>query len=280
MNCKPALQLTTAALLMAALACTVGGANTAATAEAISLSLNQTATAAAVSVNPNAGLETAQAAATQLGQTLALTQEAIAAQNAVVQSATETAIAPMVNELATYGVSASAGRPGWVHPPATLDITGYLQYDYATEFASTVTQDFVVAADITWNTRTGLSGCGFALRADGNGNQYLALITRGANGHAIFSVIANNEHVQSKDYYAAPIDPANDVTNRFAVVGRGSNFTFYTNGQKAADVDANFKTGPAAGIYYEKGFVAFVGLSESGRTVCRFTNAWLWLMEN
>jgi hypothetical protein len=30
---------------------------------------------------------------------------------------------------------------------------------------------------------------------------------------------------------------------------------------------------------YDEGFVAMLGVSESGHTVCQFDNAWLWLIE-
>lgn len=268
----------TAALLAASLACSISGSNTAATAEAMSRALAETATAAAANINLNAPAETAQAQATALGETAGATQTALAAESSAAQSATATAIAPMVNDLPTYGINSSQGQPGWVHPPVALDINGFRQYKYATEFASTVVRDFVVSADITWNTFTGLSGCGFALRADGKGNQYLAIATRGANGHVIFTVMAGNDVKGYKDFYAAPINPANDATNRFTVVGRGSEFTMYVNGVKSGFVDTNAKTGSFVGFKYERGFVALVGLSESGRTVCEFNNAWLWLL--
>jgi hypothetical protein len=32
-------------------------------------------------------------------------------------------------------------------------------------------------------------------------------------------------------------------------------------------------------MYFERGFVAMVVLSESGRSVCEFNNTWLWLIE-
>ncbi len=31
---------------------------------------------------------------------------------------------------------------------------------------------------------------------------------------------------------------------------------------------------------FERGFVALVAISESGHTVCRFDNTWLWLIED
>ena len=60
----------------------------------------------------------------------------------------------------------------------------------------TIARDFVVSGDITWNTTTGLSGCGWVLRSDGNEdafNQYLTIATRGGNGRVIFAPMLEGE---------------------------------------------------------------------------------------
>ena len=62
----------------------------------------------------------------------------------------------------------------------------------------------------------------------------------------------------------------NDTTNRLAVVGSGPTISVYTNGVQIGSFDASA---------YEKGFVAMVALSESGRTVCEFDNTWLWVIQ-
>lgn len=264
-------------LLTASLACSLGGVDAEATAQALRAGLEATATARATSeVGPNQALETAQAQATAMAIGLAATQTALAGQTALIQSATATAIAPIVNELPKYGVDPSQGRLGWMHPPVALQVRGYKQYDYANQFAGTVARDFVASVDITWNTQFGTSGCGLALRSDGNEeslNQYLVIATRGANGHVIFTTMAQGEVVSGADMYAHGLDPkfnsANDTTNRLVVVGRGEIFSIYTNGTQIGQVVAP---------EYDRGFVAMVAVSESGRTQCQFDNAWLWLL--
>jgi len=202
------------------------------------------------------------------------TQVAQQATELAIQAATATAVAPMLAELPIYGVDPAGGRPAWVHPPVSLDIEGFEQFAYANQFAATVVTDFVVAADITWNTQFGTSGCGLVLRSDGNEealNQYLVVATRGANGHVLFTVMEAGDLIEVYDMFARGIDPvfssANDTTNRLAVVGRGSTFSVYTNGTLIGQVqDAR----------YEIGFVALVALNQSGTTHCGFTNTWLW----
>jgi hypothetical protein len=165
----------------------------------------------------------------------------------------------------------------WIHPPVTLDIDGYQASDYANQNAATVAADFVMASDITWNTSTGVSGCGFALRSDGNEealNQFMVIASRAGNGTIFFFEQASGSDLRQENIATGGIDDnfgwQNDTTNRLAVVGSGPTINVYTNGVLIGSFDASA---------YEKGFVAMVALSESGRTVCEFDNTWLWVLK-
>ncbi|RPI27419.1 MAG: hypothetical protein EHM70_17880 [Chloroflexota bacterium] len=307
-----------------------------ATVEAMSTAILGSATAGASQAeNPAMLVGTAQAQATQRSQAAQVTQAAQSQQDRLAQEATTTALAPYQVELTKYGVDPDRGRFAWVHPPTIIDIEGYLQYDYTNQFAGTVVQDFVMSSDIHWNTDYGTSGCGFALRSDGNqdaSNQYLAIITRAASGHLIFATMANGEVVTGRDIYAYGIDPnfewENDTTNRLTVVGRGNRFTVYTNGILLGEIDptapppqpyippppveptdpenqeaidqyrqarvqyedvvnqiraaysASVAAYETADMVFDRGFVALVALTESGKTICEFDNTWLWLIED
>jgi predicted small secreted protein len=324
-------------LAVTALACnlTASGGGIQATAQALSEAVRLTATAAAAQTSGSGpGIETAQAAATEQTNSLEETRAAMEALNAEALEATRSAFAPVIAELPNYGVDPNEGFPAWIHPPVKVEVSGYMQYDYANQFIGTVVRDFVISADITWNTTTGLSGCGFALRSDGNEeslNQYLTIATRGASGHVIFGTMAAGEVVTGQDIYAYGIDPdfdwRNDTTNRLTVVGRGNRFILYSNGTLLGEVDpsapppqpyfppppqepadksdadamakflqqqaeyqeivrkiradhqARVNAYEAAETEFERGFIALVALSESGRTACHFENAWLWLLE-
>jgi len=316
-----------------------GGANnpsTQATLDAISASVRQTATVvAAQQQNPNASIETAQAEATAFSQSVDATHTALAGLSADDQAATASANAPILAELPQYGVDPAAGRVGWIHPPVTLEVEGFMQFDYINNFISTIAADFVVSADITWDAIGTASGCGFVLRSDGNENalnQYLTIMTRVASGHILFGTMAEGEVVTGQDIFAQNHDPSfdwqNGATNRLTVVGRGNRFFIYTNGNLIGEIDpsapplqpnlppepeapvdtsnaqamANFLQQQAefeivtqqiqadfrarrkalanADTTFERGFVAMVALSQSGRkTTCDFNNAWLWLIE-
>lgn len=324
------------ASLLSACGTPVGDVAKQSTLDAISASVRATATAAALAEqNPNASIETAQAEATAFGQSVEATLAAQSALSAEDQAATATAIAPILAELPTYGVDPTAGRVGWIHPPVTLEVEGFMQFDYINNFIATLASDFVVSADITWDAIGAASGCGFVLRSDGNEqalNQYLTIMTRVASGHILFATMAEGEVVTGQDIFAQGFDPAfdwqNGATNRLTVVGRGNRFFIYTNGsfigeidpgappltpnlppepQRPADetdaqamatflqqqaefeivkeqIEADFRARRRAlanaDTTFERGFIAMVALSQSGRkTVCQYENAWLWLME-
>lgn len=325
-------------ILIALSACGPGSANPArqSTVEAISAAVRETATfRAAQRQDPTAAANTAQAAATNQGLSVVSTQAAEAALSDEAKLATASASAPILAELPTYGVDPNAGRIGWIHPPVTLEVEGYMTYDYINHFLATVAGDFVVSGDITWDAIGATSGCGFVLRSDGNENllnQYLTIMTRVASGHILFATMAEGEVVTGQDIYAQGRDPnfdwQNQSTNRLTVVGRGNRFWIYTNGhligeidpsappprpnlppepQKPADesdvqamanylqqqaeyqtvveqIEADFRARRRAlqnaDTTFERGFIALVALSQSGRkTVCEFNNTWLWLLE-
>jgi hypothetical protein len=318
-------------------ACRAGpGAQTQATLQALSTEIVGTATASAGSQGQSAqAVQTAAVQATAVVNAAATAQVAQATVSAQDAQATAVALAPIRAELARFEVDPEQGRLGWIHPPVELVVEGFRQYDYENQFISTVAADFVISADITWNTQFGTSGCGFVLRSDGNQNalnQYLVIMTRGSSGHVIFAAMANGEVVTGEDIYAFGLDPAfsfqNDATNQLTVVGRGKVLTIYTNGtrigeitlgeppvaprlpspppapadltnrqaaaqyrqaleeynQVVSQIQANFqarlRTFREFNTVYERGFVALVALSESGRTQCNFDDTWLYLLDS
>ena len=278
------LLLAVTALFITALACSLetdAEANQAATVEALSNALAATATAGAGQgvVAPEESVATSAAVATQARAEANANQAAAATEAAVAVASTVESLTPIQKELASLGLDPEVGELGWIHDPVTVAVEGYLQFDYANKNLATVAEDFVMAADITWNTRFGTTGCGFVARSDGNEdafNQYLIIATRGANGHVGFITQRDGEVIreESFDIYANGIDPLfewqNDTTNRLVIVARGNNFSIYTNGTLIGEIDA------ISG--FVKGFTAFVALNESGDTTCTFTNAWLWLL--
>lgn len=193
-----------------------------------------------------------------------------------VLSATATAYAPVFTQLSNFGFSPEDGTPGWLHRPIELSVEGFQQIAFENDFAQLPLTDFVVSADITMNTDTGLAGCGFIIRSDGNEeepNQYVTLISRGGNGSIAFirQVLGDFQDVQVPTVSA--IDPAfnpgNDATNELTIVAQGDQITFYTNGTQVAMFSAT---------EFSMGAVAMVAVSESGQTRCQFEDLWLFII--
>jgi hypothetical protein len=217
-----------------------------ATVQALEARLAATVTAQGSSVTPDSAIQDAQATATQVSGNLISTQTAQADLDASGAAATASAFSTFEADLSRYRVDPQKGRPGFIHPPVTLELDEFHSTDFANQFLGTVAEDFVFSSDITWNTQYGTSGCGFILRSNGEESfpdQYLVIATRAASGHIVFGVIVDGELVGGQDFYAYGLDPSfdfhNDATNRIAVVGRGQRFEIYSNGTLIGEVDPN-----------------------------------------
>jgi hypothetical protein len=189
-------------------------------------------------------LATAISKATERSQQIYATQTARSALNEPSRLATTTAIAPVVAELPRYGVDPADGYVAWIHNPTTIDLNGFGQTGYANDYPQITAKDFVMAADITWNTKNSLSGCGFMFRSNGDQNkpnQYMVLITRVASGHMGWLALMNGEVSNFREYFPKDQDKSfnwfNDSTNRLTVVARGNLIDLYTNGTLIGQVD-------------------------------------------
>jgi hypothetical protein len=215
-----------------------------ATLTAISQAIAGTATAEKA-IASNAGeLATAQAEATQKAHEISATQTAQLTNRDSTKLGTATVAAPIIAELPVYGLEASSGEVGWIHNPLTLDVSGYQQSAYGNDFMNITAKNFVLAADVTWNTQYGDSGCGFMFRSNGdkqNPSQYMLIATRFANGRVIFTALADGELANMHDFYPKDSDRSfqweNDTTNRIAIVARDNLIEIYTNGVKIGEID-------------------------------------------
>lgn len=179
---------------------------------------------------------------------------------------------PIRAALAGYGVDPNQGYLGWASAPKTLEIHTYLAQDYATDYPNVVTRNFVIQADVTWETRTGLAGCGFVFRADQEKNFYGMGVARGATGVSVFD--AFHQGRGSRRTWQTHDSPAtnwqNGDTNRLAIVAQETLFSLYVNGQLTQQ-ESNGE--------FQAGGVAFAAFSESGTSICTFNNGWLWILD-
>ena len=215
-----------------------------ATVTAISGALAGTATAERIKAANAGELAAAQAEATQQSLNISATQTAQYANRDVSGLATATLTAPVVAELPSYGLNGSSGRIGWIHNPLTLEIRGYQEFTYGNDFMNITAGNFVLAADITWNTQYGDSGCGFMFRSNGdqqNPDQYMVIATRFAEGHVIFTALDDGELANMHDFFPKSADRSfdwqNGSTNRIAIVARDNLIEIYTNLVKIGEID-------------------------------------------
>ena len=244
-------------IMLLVMACGFGSASL----DAISMTLTPMSQLVRETLTARAGAEggagdelaTAVAKATEKSEQIYATQTARAALNEPSRLATATAMAPVVAELPRYGVDPADGYVAWLHQPAVIDLNGFGQTGFANDYPQITARDFVMAADITWNTKNSLSGCGFMFRANGDQkkpSQYMFLITRFATGHAGWLALMDGEVSNFREYYPKDHDKSfnwfNDSTNRLVIVVRGDLIDVYTNGTLIGQI--NIKEGPPDAI--------------------------------
>jgi hypothetical protein len=215
-----------------------------ATVSAIRQALSGTATAEQIKAVNAGELAAAQAEATQKSLNISATQTAQFANRDVSGLATATLTAPIIAELPSYGLNGSSGRIGWIHNPLTLEIRGYQEFTYGNDFMNITAGNFVLAADITWNTQYGDSGCGFMFRSNGDQqkpDQYMVIATRFAEGHVVFTALDDGELANMHDFFPKSQDRSfdwqNGTTNRIAIVARDNLIEIYTNLIKIGEID-------------------------------------------
>lgn len=196
---------------------------------------------------------------------------------ALATATADAVLAQIETELQAYGLSTNEGHLGWVHEPVTLKVSSHWEGKPAVDYPDLNITDFVVHSDITWESSSGLAGCGFLLRSEpdlNKGKQYQFFIMRQA-----FNPLWDIEYYQNGDYQgsvlwltdAPALAYAAGSTNQVTVIVQKNLMTGYANGQKLGrGVDNRLK----------HGITAFLAWQESGETTCTFTNSWLWVLKD
>ena len=193
--------------------------------------------------------------------------------------ATETAapiLAMIDGELQKYDLSTQEGQVGWVHDPLTMKLDTYMEAHTDVDYPDLVVSDFVVHSDITWDSTTGLAGCGLLLRSGedfSKGQQYQFALMRLA-GKPLWDI----EYYRYGQFQynitglrdAPGVNFESGSTNKVTIVVQGNKMTVYANGDKLGAGTDNKLT---------DGIVSFLAWQESGETTCTFTNSWLWVLK-
>ncbi len=156
--------------------------------------------------------------------------------------------------------------------PIEINLDGYgaEKYDVVDNGASY--NDFILKVDVTWNSSSGLAGCGVVFRSDSDiskGENY-QFITIRLSGLPIWAIqYWNFGSIQRTEWTStsALIDQKQDSTNTYVIVARSETVYLYANSGRLGVVTAN---------KHMKGQIAFQAFQESGQTTCTFSNAWIW----
>jgi hypothetical protein len=190
----------------------------------------------------------------------------------------EAALAKIKPELEKVNLHAEDGQLVWVSSEETdLSVSTYDAVDYKAIDDAGSLKDFVIHADIGWDSTSGLAGCGLIFRADDdfkNGGQYQLLLIRLQSapiwavdfmkfGKVQFPLNENN------GFSNAIIDEPNSV-NKITLVARGQNIFTYINGEKMVQLESSKQM---------EGKVGFLIEQESGKTECTFNNSWVYSLK-
>ncbi|MEX1247215.1 MAG: hypothetical protein WEA61_01930 [Anaerolineales bacterium] len=132
--------------------------------------------------------------------------------------------------------------------------------------------DFAWGFDMTWETETGFSGCGFIFRAenDMDRGQQVRFYTTRLSGLPFwaFAIYRYGQwQVDLADGVNSAIKNGQGSTNHFVVSAHGPNVIFYVNGTRVGAT-----TLPAARATGRFGYLTW---EDSGISTCTFSNGWV-----
>lgn len=188
-------------------------------------------------------------------------------------------LAAVSAELEKIGYSADSGELGWVQPePVLVSVDEYFGSLYEPFAEDLVAEDFILRTDITWESTSGLAGCGLLFRSESNfevGSQYELELIR-LSGLPGWDIVHNKDGEFQKNVTgmltAGAINQEQGSTNSYILIAEEGKFTLYINDQRI-------------GSYYDyannrlEGEFAFTGWQESGETSCEYSHTWIWLLE-
>lgn len=202
----------------------------------------------------------------------------LAATRAAEEAAAAAALAEEIRaELEALGVDASRGQLAWTNEaPVVASLNTYNTEDNRPFAESQEFSDFVLSADLTWESTGGLVICGFWLRGESfeqRAAHYLFQTIR-LSGLPSWDVeywkfadwvatVSGGGQVQSTQ----AIDQAQGSTNTFVLVADGSTMVVYANGTRLGQATVSSLSEGVLGAYIWQ---------ESGETTCTWDNIWIW----
>ena len=192
--------------------------------------------------------------------------------------AAEAVLAVVGDILAGIDISTDTGHLAWANtepivvPP--LSGPGLVMVDIAD---GVVYSTYVLHTTLTWETVTGLAGCGIVFHSDsivGLGKQYrfnlIGLSGLPAWDVELYDFGTFQSNTTGGIKYNSAINHDFGGVNELLVVIREGLATFYANGIRLSNVIINSRSEGRLGYF------AFV---ESGEATCSFADNWIWVLE-
>lgn len=156
--------------------------------------------------------------------------------------------------------------------PIVLSVVDWNTYVPAI-IAEDKVHNFVLHSRVTWDSSSGLAGCGVIFRADEDlqdGARYEFDLMRLQNAPAwwIYHVkYARLEADLTNMQFSNYINDGKDSVNTIDLVVQDSIFTPYINGEKMRIAESTKLT---------SGIIGLIAHQESGTTLCQFEDSWVW----
>lgn len=195
-----------------------------------------------------------------------------AAQMTEAAAAAETLISA---DLAKFDIPLRDGQLVYLQDKeVSLSMTSYGEM-VTEEMENSYADDFILYTEITWESKSGLAGCGIVFRSEDDivrGDQY-RFFTMRLSGAPLWDIewwtdglFTYGWGVQS----TSSIDVDQSAANEYLLVATGSQVAVYANGNRIGSINDNRR---------DHGNFGYFGFHESGETTCSFENTWVWQVE-
>ncbi len=188
----------------------------------------------------------------------------------------EAVIKIIMNDLEPYKISIDQGSLAFYDKDGTtINAEGYNVYYYDNQLTGDLDlANYILKADIGWESTTGLAGCGIIFRSGDDiekDPQYVFNAMRLSGVPAWDLEYLNNgkfeSYVTNNVRYSYEIDLKQGAVNHYVIVVKGNQMTVYANGKEIGSGQSDTLT---------HGRFAFKTWQESGKTTCTFSDMWIW----
>ncbi len=185
----------------------------------------------------------------------------------------EALVAEIQAELDEIGLSTDRGSLAWTSDgPVPIRITTFQTQDWFALADGQHFSDFIMRADVTWESTSGLAICGFWFRAESDdiNAEHFEFWTVRLSGLPLWIVQLyefNSLIANLAENTTAVIDQSNGSTNTYILMAEGNLLTVYANGKRLGQVTITRRA---------EGLLTYLAWQESGDTTCTFDNAWIW----